>query len=187
MNELTTLLTEMAQSFDWSVDLANFMQRGGLVLWGLFAVVMLLLALALERLYCLHVELPKSTEQWHEMWLQRRDQTSWYAQRIREGWISQLQLTARNNLRFIKILVTLCPMLGLLGTVTGMINVFDTMAKYSSSNPKLMAEGISMATIPTMVGMVAALIGLFIHARLAKHARNRIRVLSAQFRSEACD
>ncbi|UPQ89106.1 MotA/TolQ/ExbB proton channel family protein [Vibrio sinaloensis] len=184
MDDIITLLNQMAQSFDWSAHLLAFMHRGGVVLWGLFVVVMLLLALALERLYCLHVELPKTSANWQTIWHQRSDKTSWYAQRILDGWLAQLQLSASSNLRLIKALVTLCPMLGLLGTVTGMINVFDAMAKYSTSDPKLMAEGISMATIPTMVGMVAALIGLFIHARLAKHARTRVRVLATQFRSE---
>lgn len=59
-------------------------------------------------------------------------------------------------------------MLGLLGTVTGMISVFDVMADQGSSNPKLMASGISLATLPTMAGMVAALVGMFIYARLYK-------------------
>ncbi|MCE7629768.1 MotA/TolQ/ExbB proton channel family protein, partial [Vibrio fluvialis] len=55
--------------------------------------------------------------------------------------------------------------------VTGMISVFDVMATQGSSNPKLMASGISLATLPTMAGMVAALAGMFVHARLAKTCR----------------
>ncbi len=55
------------------------------------------------------------------------------------------------------MLVAICPMLGLLGTVTGMISVFDVMATQGSSQPRLMASGISLATLPTMAGMVAAL------------------------------
>ena len=65
-----------------------------------------------------------------------------------------------------KVLVALFPMLGLLGTVTGMISVFDVMAAQGNSEPRLMAAGISMATIPTMAGMVAALVGMFVYSRL---------------------
>ena len=55
--------------------------------------------------------------------------------------------------------MTLCPLLGLLGTVTGMISVFDAMAT-QGGNARSMAAGVSMATIPTMSGMIASLSGL---------------------------
>ena len=60
----------------------------------------------------------------------------------------------------------MCPLIGLLGTVTGMIFVFETMAQQGTGNPRLMAAGISQATIPTMAGMVAALSGVFFSSRL---------------------
>jgi len=47
-----------------------------------------------------------------------------------------------------------------------MISVFETMAQQGTGNPRLMASGISMATIPTMAGMVAALSGVFFSSRL---------------------
>jgi biopolymer transport protein ExbB len=66
----------------------------------------------------------------------------------------------------IKTLVAMCPLIGLLGTVTGMIGVFEVMAQQGTGNPRLMAAGISQATIPTMAGMVAALSGVFFSTRL---------------------
>lgn len=75
-------------------------------------------------------------------------------------------------------------MLGLLGTVTGMISVFDVMANQGSSNPKLMASGISLATLPTMAGMVAALTGMFFHARLMKACQLREIKLEKSLRSQ---
>ena len=57
-------------------------------------------------------------------------------------------------------LVAVTALLGLLGTVTGMVEVFDVMAVTGSSNARLMAAGISKATIPTMAGLVASLSGL---------------------------
>jgi len=62
------------------------------------------------------------------------------------------------------------PLLGLLGTVTGMIAVFDVMAFAGTGNARLMAGGVSKATIPTMSGLVAALSGLYFAALLEKKA-----------------
>ena len=75
-----------------------------------------------------------------------------------------------DGLAYIRVLVALCPLLGLLGTVTGMIEVFDVMAVAGSGNAKAMAGGVSKATIPTMAGMVAALSGLILSARLEQFA-----------------
>ena len=61
----------------------------------------------------------------------------------------------------IQTLVALCPLLGLMGTVTGMIQVFEVMAMSGTSNARAMAAGVSRATIPTMAGMVGALSGVF--------------------------
>ena len=61
----------------------------------------------------------------------------------------------------IKVLIAICPLLGLLGTVTGMIAVFDVMTYSGGGNARAMAGGVSMATIPTMAGMVAALSGVY--------------------------
>ena len=67
--------------------------------------------------------------------------------------------------------MALCPLLGLLGTVTGMIEVFEVMAISGSGNPRSMASGVSMATVPTMAGMVAALSGVAMTAYLETKAR----------------
>ena len=61
----------------------------------------------------------------------------------------------------IKALIAVCPLLGLLGTVTGMIAVFDVMSYSGSGNARALAAGVSMATVPTMAGMVAALSGVY--------------------------
>ena len=85
--------------------------------------------------------------------------------------ISEIKLRLSRSLPTIKTLIALCPLLGLLGTVTGMIQVFDVMAITGTGNARAMASGVSMATIPTMAGMVAALSGLYFGARLQHHAQ----------------
>ena len=57
--------------------------------------------------------------------------------------------------------MTICPLLGLIGTVTGMIEVFFVMAVSGGGDAKSMAGGVSKATIPTMAGMVGAISGIF--------------------------
>ena len=75
--------------------------------------------------------------------------------------ISEFSMSANQYLSIIKTRVALCPLLGLMGTVTGMIQVFDVMAISGSGNARSMASGVSKATIPTMAGMVGALSGVF--------------------------
>ncbi|NAW63648.1 MotA/TolQ/ExbB proton channel family protein [Photobacterium halotolerans] len=168
----------------WWISLQQFMQQGGQVLWWLAAVVLFCWLLVAERLLYLAFTYPKQKQQWLAMWYAREDQTSWYAHAIRAGWLSEAHLALSQNLNVIKVLVAICPMLGLLGTVTGMISVFDVMANQGSSQPKLMASGISLATLPTMAGMVAALAGMFIHARLAKACKMREQKLEKLMRSQ---
>ncbi len=75
--------------------------------------------------------------------------------------LSQLKQKMKSHISLIQLMVMLAPLFGLLGTVTGMISVFDVMAVAGSGNARAMASGISKATIPTMAGMVGALTGLF--------------------------
>ena len=77
----------------------------------------------------------------------------------------------------IKACVALCPLLGLLGTVTGMIEVFEVMALMGTGNARAMAAGVSKATVPTMCGMVAALSGLFLSVWLQRKAESEVQVL----------
>ena len=70
--------------------------------------------------------------------------------------------------------MALCPLLGLLGTVTGMIEVFDVMAFTGTGNPRLMAGGISKATLPTMTGLVISITGLFAITFLERFINDRV-------------
>ncbi len=103
---------------------------------------------------------------------EREDKRSWQAHAIREQIISEVRQKAEANVELIKTIVALAPMLGLLGTVTGMIEVFDVMAIAGSGNARAMASGVSKATIPTMAGMVAALSGLILSVQLERYARD---------------
>ena len=84
----------------------------------------------------------------------------------------------------IKTLVALAPLFGLLGTVTGMIVVFDVMAYTGGGDAKAMAGGVSKATIPTMSGMVAALSGVFGLTIVEKNAERKKSLLENSLNME---
>ena len=147
-------------------QILSFMESGGNVLWGIFVVSLLLWSLIIERYTYLLLAFPKYLNQIKSNWQSRKDQHSWSARKIREAWLSEASLRLTRSLSLINTLVALCPLLGLLGTVTGMIHVFDVIAIQGNSNTRAMAAGISMATIPTMAGMVVALSGLFFSSQL---------------------
>lgn len=169
---------------DLFLPLSEFMAQGGAVLWWLATVVAVYWLLVIERILFLVFIFPKQRKQWIEQWHQRSEHHSWHAHAIKQGWIGQAHIALTQNLNVIKVMVSICPMLGLLGTVTGMISVFDVMATQGSSDPKLMASGISLATLPTMAGMVAALAGMFVHARLVKTCRLLEMKLEKSLRSQ---
>lgn len=149
----------------------DFMDRGGGVLWAILFTLMLMWSLIIERYMYFRSEFPRIKKKVVEEWMSREDKGSWYAHKIRESVISQVKTELMQNIGLIKTLVALSPLLGLLGTVTGMIAVFDVMAQTGTGNARLMASGISMATIPTMSGMVAALSGLYFGSLLESRAK----------------
>ena len=155
----------------------GFMASGGDVLWLVAAVLFLMWVLMLERYWYLNWISPKQHQAVIASWEAREETTSWHAHRIREAWVSQAKQDLNARMLLIKTLVAICPMIGLLGTVTGMISVFDVMAVQGTSNARLMAAGISMATMPTMAGMVGSLSGVFVVTWLQRTAKRRKKLL----------
>lgn len=147
--------------FDAFTAIRDFMETGGDVLWAILAVTFLMWMLIIERYWYFRTAHRTLADQVIASWDAREDTTSWYAHRIREALISQVRESLDNSVPMIKTLVSLCPLLGLMGTVTGMISVFDVMGLSGGANARGMAAGVSKATLPTMAGMVAALSGLF--------------------------
>ncbi|PKF81054.1 flagellar motor protein MotA [Vibrio sp. vnigr-6D03] len=74
------------------------------------------------------------------------------------------------GLSMLKLMAALAPMLGLLGTVTGMIETFQVITQFGNSDPKVMAGGISMALVTTVMGLVAAMPLLLAHNFLSSRA-----------------
>lgn len=88
--------------------------------------------------------------------------------------------TLERFLTMIKIIAAIAPLMGLLGTVTGMINTFQSMTLFGTGDPKLMAGGISQALVTTVLGIVVALPTLFFHSIVAGWSRGIIHTLEEQ-------
>ncbi len=152
------------------LEVQAFLETGGGVLNFIGWVTIVMWTLMLERFYYFYRVFPRVADDVEKEWGARSEHRSWEAHQIRRLLISEMRMQLEEGLPYIRVLVALCPLLGLLGTVTGMIEVFDVMAIAGSGNAKAMAGGVSKATIPTMAGMVAALSGLILSARLENFA-----------------
>ncbi|MFW6093910.1 MAG: MotA/TolQ/ExbB proton channel family protein [Pseudomonadota bacterium] len=145
--------------YDAYISIIEFMEQGGDVLWLIAGVTFLMWTLIFERYWYFQTEHKKLVREAAERWEARPERRSWSAHQIRESIVSEASDKIAGSLPLIQTCVALCPLLGLLGTVTGMISVFDAMAN-QGGNARSMAAGVSMATIPTMAGMVASLSGV---------------------------
>ncbi|NNF50815.1 MAG: MotA/TolQ/ExbB proton channel family protein [Gammaproteobacteria bacterium] len=133
--------------------------------------------LIVERIWFLYLELPKRLEAERTAWDARASTQSWAAKRIRDAVISRVRVDAHRSILIIKTLMAILPLLGLFGTVWGMIQVFEIMAIFGTGNARLMAGGVSKATIPTMAGLVAALSGLYLSTHLEHKADTEVERL----------
>lgn len=152
-------------------DLLGFLERGGDVLLAVLVLVMVMVLLILERLHYYRMSWPKQEASLIARWETRAERRSWEAHEIRQALIAEADMALKQSLAMLKALVAVCPLLGLLGTVTGMIEVFDVMAYLGTGSARSMANGISKATIPTMAGMVGAVIGVLAVTLLERRAR----------------
>lgn len=163
---------------DLAFQIDNFLQLGGKVLILIAITIFLMWALIVERALFFYVRFPGKSMQVQKLWAARADHHSWQAHQIRTAILASMRLQVRQYIGGVKTFVALCPLLGLLGTVTGMIKVFDVMASAGMGNARLMADGVANATVPTMAGMVGALSGVFAIYWLewqAKHRMNKLQ------------
>jgi biopolymer transport protein ExbB len=162
----------------------DFLEMGGPVLLVIGLLTLLMWILIFERILYFRGEHRSLMRGVLKEWKERRDRSSWNARRIRDAMVSRVSLSVDAHLPLIKTLVALAPLLGLLGTVTGMIEVFEVMAFSGSGNPRSMAAGVSKATIPTMAGMVAALSGVLAVTLLSRFARREVEHLRNELTTE---
>ena len=158
-------------------SIRDFMELGGDVLLAIALLTLVMWVIIFERMFYIRFNHQKAVNKALSIWQQRKEHNSWHAHMVRERLISKVSQGIEKNLSLLETSVAICPLLGLLGTVTGMVKVFEVMALVGSSNPRSMAAGISLATVPTMAGMVAALSGVAMSAYLKKKAQTERTLL----------
>ena len=146
---------------DWSGDLLLLFERGGMVLWAILAVSLLMWALILERYSYFFWVMPRHREQLLRQWQQSHTAIHHANLRLKNSMVSAFSAGMRRYLIPIHTLADILPLLGLLGTISGMIKVFEVITLFGAGNARGMASGISEALITTMAGLVTALSGLY--------------------------
>jgi biopolymer transport protein ExbB len=162
---------------DMYEPIRDFLELGGNVLVIIGWTIFVMWVLILERFIFFRTGLRQQAKEVFRRWEARPERRSWAAANIREAMVSEVRMSANAGLPMIKTLVALCPLLGLLGTVTGMIEVFDVMAVTGTGNARAMASGVSKATVPTMAGMVGALSGVMFATVLTNRANREVALL----------
>ena len=137
------------------------LHSGGIwVLW-IFVTCVLMWSLIFERLWYFKVVLPHEARNMLNAWRARDERESWAAHQVRQAMISRLNAGMVANMPMLKVTVPLSPLLGLVGTVSGMLAVFDSMAALGSADARTMSSGVSEAMNCTLAGLVVSISGMY--------------------------
>ena len=142
-------------------SILDFFDRGGPVIVVLFILAIIMITLLIERVIFYISEMNELSDKACSDIYSIKTSNDCLINKIKLKNISIINLKANKNILLIQGLIALCPLLGLLGTVTGMIEVFDIMAITGTGNARAMASGIARATLPTMTGLFVSIVGLF--------------------------
>ena len=140
---------------------SDLIEGGGPFVTWILLTCFLLWTLVIERWLYFSFVLPRESARMLASWRDRSDRQSWCARQIRRAMISRLNGGMTANFRLMKTLVPLAPLLGLIGTVSGMLEVFDSMALRGSADARTMASGVSHAMICTLTGLAVSISGLY--------------------------
>jgi biopolymer transport protein ExbB len=144
-------VSAITELIDGGGPFVGWIVLAGIVMW----------TLVVERLWYFERHLPHEVQDTIQKWSARMDRQSWCARQIRRAMISRLNAAMNANLQLLRVLVPLAPLLGLIGTVSGMLEVFESMALRGSADARAMANGVSHAMICTLSGLAVSITGLY--------------------------
>lgn len=191
-----------AMSNGW-LRLGEYMQAGGLVMWPLAAISVAMWLLIVERVVFVR-RLNRRVMAFQTAWqhvqagcmpdprqyggavsllvsrfIGARTGDVRLDRHILDETVKHLNRSLFGHLAIIGVLAAIAPLLGLLGTVTGMITTFDVLAVFGTGNAKAMAGGISEALITTQTGLLVAIPGLYMKGFLDRRVRNLSKRITA--------
>lgn len=163
-----TLLDRLLLPFTSS---ATVIEAGGWVLPWIFLTALIMWTLIAERWWYFRKLFPALRAELQAQWQARSEHRSWSARQIRAMLISQAAVSMGAPLPLLRVTVPIAPLLGLLGTVTGMLEVFDGMLIHGAADARSMAFGVSHAMVATLAGLVVSVSGLY----FANHFQRRVQ------------
>jgi biopolymer transport protein ExbB len=170
---------------DWLLDpyhsVMALRRDGGPWVFWIFANGVVMWTIVFERIIYYSRVLPRQSAALLAEWNARPDHVSWCSRQIRNMMISRLNGDMTANMPLLSVLVPLAPLLGLIGTVSGMLEVFDSMALRGSADARTMASGVSEAMICTMSGLAVSITGLYPVYYFTNRARRETEMLADHF------
>jgi biopolymer transport protein ExbB len=175
-------------------NLVERVQQGGLVGYLIIALGIIGLLISLERMVVLGIASRKVTAQLASDTLSQDNalgrvltvaennktaDTETLELKLSEAIFKETPALNR-ALLFIKIISVVAPLMGLLGTVTGMIQTFQAITLYGTGDPKLMAGGISQALVTTVLGLSVAIPMVLLHTLVSGRSKRIVQVLQEQ-------
>ncbi|GIT35281.1 MAG: hypothetical protein Ct9H300mP4_16000 [Gammaproteobacteria bacterium] len=119
--------------------------------------------LIVERFWFFRYVLPERIKQTTSQWQARKGNQTWYSNKIKDQLISEISVDTHRFILTIETMMLILPLLGPAGDRCRYDQrVFYVMTFFGTGNARLMASGVSQATIPTKAGLVAAISGLYI-------------------------
>jgi len=152
----------LLEALRWPVSaVSDLVGEGGPFVFWIFLCGFVMWTLVIERYWYFSRILPQEARAAMATWQARGDHRSWCARQIRTATISRINTAMTANLVLLRVLVPLSPLLGLVGTVSGMLEVFDSMALRGAADARAMASGVSHAMICTLTGLAVSITGLY--------------------------
>jgi len=170
---------------DWmppqAVAVIDLVEGGGPFVALIFFSGVAMWTLVIERAWYFACSLPRRSQEMLQTWQARREHKTWCARQIRRAMISRLNTEMTANMPLMRVLVPLSPLLGLIGTVSGMLEVFDSMALRGSADARTMASGVSHAMICTLTGLAVSISGLYPVHYFQSRAKRETELLADHF------
>ncbi len=162
---------------DW-LEQSDLFIAGGWVLLAILVISLVMWFLILERYLFYFVGRPRLVRDIVVKWQRQRTRVPEVDDRLREGLTNQFRGQLASWVGTIQVITAILPLLGLLGTVVGMIKTFEVMTVFGTGNVRGMADGISQALITTMVGLMTALAGMYFANDLEQRIRRETEHLT---------